>query len=465
MSHPERWKMQISSVASRIMRRATVTDWQWWQLPRALRWYVACPPVAAVAAVSFEASRTEWHLLDLAKFLLLMCCGMISVASTPRMMYRTGGVTRDFTTIWVLPAAILLPPVYAAIIPLPLLVVMQLYVHRGILHRTVFTVASISLSYSAASVVFRLFSASIAGENVGSGTHAFTWSVAVAACYILGSRIQHFLVVGAVKISAPKVRIWRMERNREALQGLFVEIDLGVLITLAVALSPMMVVIALPTVLLVRRFLVHPELVAQSRADAKTGLLNVSAWEREAEAELSRATRLRTPLALALVDIDHFKMVNDTYGHLVGDRVLKAIADALRGQLRDYDKAGRFGGEEFVLLLAHATESEACRIAERLRTYVGGMEIPINDSPGAPCVCITISIGVTAMGAGRNRDLTDMLAAADAALYRAKQTGRNRVCAADRDQRMELEVEIDDTRAEIVEADAAGASLALAKSL
>ena len=158
-----------------------------------------------------------------------------------------------------------------------------------------------------------------------------------------------------------------MEWDREALQGLFVEIDLGVLITLAVALSPALVLIALPTVLLVRRYLVHPLLLAQSRVDAKTGLLNVATWESEAEAELSRAVRNRDPLPLILVDIDHFKVVNDTYGHLAGDRVLKSIAETLTSQSRDYDRAGRFGGEEFVLLLAQTTEHDACKIAERLR--------------------------------------------------------------------------------------------------
>ena len=122
------------------------------------------------------------------------------------------------------------------------------------------------------------------------------------------------------------MRILRLELNREAMQGLFVEIDLGVLITLAVGLSPALVLIAMPTVLLVRRFLVFPLLVAQSRVDSKTGLLNVSTWEAEAEVELSRARRTQSPLAMALVDIDHFKVVNDTYGHLVGDRVLKALA-------------------------------------------------------------------------------------------------------------------------------------------
>ncbi|HET9080749.1 MAG TPA: GGDEF domain-containing protein [Trebonia sp.] len=221
-----------------------------------------------------------------------------------------------------------------------------------------------------------------------------------------------------------------MDLSLQALEGDFLKIDLGVLITLAVALSPPLVIVALPTVFLVRRFLEHPILVAQSRTDAKTGLLNVSTWESEAEAELSRTIRTHNPVALALVDIDHFKNVNDTYGHLVGDRVLKAIAEALTSQSRDYDRTGRFGGEEFVLLLAQTTGNDACKIAERLRGYIASLAIPIDDRPDAPALKTTISIGVTAMARGETYELTDLLAAADSAMYAAKQAGRNQVAYA-----------------------------------
>ena len=294
----------------------------------------------------------------------------------------------------------------------------------------VFTAAGLSLSGVAASLAFRAFPASFAGIAVGSGFHAFTWCLAVAACEILGGRVQHFMIVGAVKLTNPKIRMFMAEFNRNNLQALFVEIDLGVLITLTVALSPALVVIALPTVLLVRRFLIFPILEAQSRIDSKTGLLNVSTWESEAESELSRAVRTGNPVALALVDIDHFKLVNDTYGHLAGDRVLKAIAQALTGQSRDYDRAGRFGGEEFVLLLAQTTWEDACNIAQRLRGYVASLDIPTDDRPDAPTLRVTISIGVTALARGETYELTDLLAAADSAMYAAKQAGRNLVAFA-----------------------------------
>jgi diguanylate cyclase (GGDEF)-like protein len=206
----------------------------------------------------------------------------------------------------------------------------------------------------------------------------------------------------------------------------FAEFDLGFLIPIVVAVSPVLAIFAVPTVLLVRRFMMHGQLLAQSRIDTKTGLLNSSTWEQEAATEIARAVRTGIPLALALVDIDHFKLVNDTYGHLVGDKTLRAVTDALQSQLRAYDVAGRFGGEEFVILLPHAREVDALAVAERLRVHIASLAIPVDDSDASgPFVRVTISVGVAALD-GVSRELTDMLTAADAALYHAKETGRNK---------------------------------------
>src|SRR5215467_6452870 len=143
--------MQASSLASRLNRGLVIRDWAWWQLPPLLRAYVAAVPVLALTAACVEAARAEWRVADLATFLALLCCGTISMASTPRIMYTHPGVTRDFSSIWVLPTAILLPPIYAALMPIPLFAVQRWRVHRGVLHRTVFTVASIGVTYALAS--------------------------------------------------------------------------------------------------------------------------------------------------------------------------------------------------------------------------------------------------------------------------------------------------------------------------
>jgi diguanylate cyclase (GGDEF)-like protein len=185
-------------------------------------------------------------------------------------------------------------------------------------------------------------------------------------------------------------------------------------------------VFAVPMWLMVRRFMMHRQLLAQSRIDTKTGLLNAATWEREAEAEVVRAVRMKVPLAVGLVDIDHFKVVNDTYGHLIGDKALRAVTDTLRGQLRSYDLAGRFGGEEFAVLLPQARGMDALNVAERLRSHIAGLAIPVDDNDeSAGHVRLTISVGMASLD-GEPRELTELLAAADAALYHAKETGRNK---------------------------------------
>lgn len=455
--------MRSSSLTRSLTARVDTWFRPWWRLPMALRLYVAAPPAVAAVVLAFAVATTRWHALDAAKFSLFLCCGVILAVSAPREAYS--GVVRDFLTIWMLPAAVFLPPVYAGLMPIPLLMVIQWQVHRGVVYRRVFTCATLSLGYVAGSYIFRAFPASFAGGSIGTGLHAFTWAVAVVLCEIVGGRGNHFMIVGAIKLSDPGARMADIVWNRESLQADFAEFDLAVLITVVLAVSPVLAIFAVPTVLLVRRFMMHNYLVAQARTDAKTGLLNMTTWEREADAELSRAVRTRSPVALALVDIDHFKLVNDTHGHLVGDKVLRAVADALSGHLRDYDRAGRFGGEEFVLLLAQTGEQDACRIAERLRSHIAGMAVAVDDRRDSPCVRLTISIGVTAMAAGASGDLTDLLAAADSALYQAKQTGRNRVAVAPIARQVEeLEAGLNDHLGS-VQVDPTGASLGLPLSL
>jgi diguanylate cyclase (GGDEF)-like protein len=418
--------MKASFVTRRVLAHADVRGWAWWQLPWLLKCYVGLVPVVAAALTCFAAAETTWYAADLWKFALLLGCGLISVAATPRVVYRQGGMTRDFITVWVLPIAILLPPVYAMVTPIPLYVLTQIWVFRGVVYRRVFTVGAIGLAYGAASVLFRAFPASFAGGTIGTGMHALTWALAVAVAEQVGRRGHQLLIMGGIKLSNPSAKLAPQELNREALVADFAEFDLGVLITIVVAVSPVLAIFAVPTVLLVRRFMMHGQLLAQSRIDTKTGLLNASTWEREATTEITRAVRTGIPLALALVDIDHFKLVNDTYGHLVGDKALRAVTDALQSQLRAYDLAGRFGGEEFVILLPHAREVDALNVAERLRVHIASLAIPVGDSEASgPCVKVTISVGVAALD-GVSRELTDMIAAADAALYHAKKTGRNK---------------------------------------
>src|SRR3712207_3835443 len=117
-----------------------------------------------------------------------------------------------------------------------------------------------------------------------------------------------------------------------------------------------------------------------------------------------------------LLDLDHFKQVNDYFGHLVGDEVIRAVAGVLRQQTREYDRCGRFGGDEFAVLLPQSDAAEAHRTAERIRRHVAGLAVPAGDM----FVAVTLSVGGAEL-TPPGQDVTDLLAAADVELYKAKE--------------------------------------------
>jgi diguanylate cyclase (GGDEF)-like protein len=160
--------------------------------------------------------------------------------------------------------------------------------------------------------------------------------------------------------------------------------------------------------------------------DALTGLFNRRYFEGALKRELARADRGESSLALLMLDIDHFKSFNDTYGHAMGDLVLKKVATTLGRCLRQADVLARFGGEEFVVLLPQVSASGAMDSAERIRVALEKADI----HPGGPRKHVSVSIGM-AMFPDHADSASDLLVAADQALYRAKDAGRNRVVAAD----------------------------------
>jgi two-component system cell cycle response regulator len=139
--------------------------------------------------------------------------------------------------------------------------------------------------------------------------------------------------------------------------------------------------------------------------------------------ETNRAARENTCLAVVMADLDHFKLVNDTYGHLAGDAVLREAAQRLQTSLRSYDAVGRYGGEEFLVVLPGGTQASAMQLAERLRATMCAQSIEFNEGS----LCVTMSLGVTAVTPGTHATPEEMIRAADEALYRAKDRGRNRV--------------------------------------
>jgi two-component system cell cycle response regulator len=157
--------------------------------------------------------------------------------------------------------------------------------------------------------------------------------------------------------------------------------------------------------------------------DSLTGVLNRRALSEKIEQEMDRAARYASLLTLMMVDIDNFKQINDTYGHLAGDRILKQLATLLKRELRSPDTVARYGGEEFVVLLPETTTTESRNFAERVLKRVAGYDF---GEPGRP-VRVTISIGLAAYPNEKVTDGESLLRLADHNLYRAKSDGRNRV--------------------------------------
>jgi diguanylate cyclase (GGDEF)-like protein len=166
------------------------------------------------------------------------------------------------------------------------------------------------------------------------------------------------------------------------------------------------------------------ELTDQAERDSLTGLANRRVLDERLEEELDRSRRYGTHLALILVDLDNFKSVNDRHGHQCGDDVLRAVAPVLAGSLRELDLAGRFGGEEFAIVLPGTSVTSARRIAEQIRRALAKVTVV---APGGEQIFVTASFGAAEFPT--NGSVASLVEAADRALYRAKRDGKDRVAA------------------------------------
>ena len=415
-------------IRGRVM---AVRAWPVWGLAPWLRAYIIVVLLADLLVVGLAVRIGLGSGRNLALLAVLVACD----AATIEVYRRAGenaGVIKEVYGVWELPIAILLPPVYALTVPILRHALAQWRIRQFPVHRRAFSAAVIGLSYGAASLTFHAVTGSPLASTVTPGAHTSAWILAVALAGILQWVINTGMLLPAWKASDPAARLRDLALASEAVRNDVAEVCVAVLVTFAIAINPLAIVFALPFAMLLQRSLRHAQLVNASRIDSKTGLLNAGTWEREAAVEVARAVRARTPLALALVDVDHFKGVNDTFGHLTGDRALKAIARTFRIFLRDYDLIGRFGGEEFALLLLHTSALDAYGIAERIRDHIAVAPLDVGDLPEGEHVRVTVSIGVAALGAPwdtrSGSQITDLLAAADRALYQAKRTGRDQVC-------------------------------------
>jgi diguanylate cyclase (GGDEF)-like protein len=181
--------------------------------------------------------------------------------------------------------------------------------------------------------------------------------------------------------------------------------------------------ISVQTAIAIENARLYGEAQLLATTDFLTGMLNRRELFVRADQEFERARRYRHDLALMMIDIDHFKKVNDTFGHLVGDQVLRTLSRICQKQMRHVDVLGRYGGEEILILMPETDQGHAIAAAERLRNEIDAMVVETENGQ----VKVTVSIGLTSYQYGRGMNLEMMISHADNALFAAKSAGRNRV--------------------------------------
>jgi diguanylate cyclase (GGDEF)-like protein len=275
-----------------------------------------------------------------------------------------------------------------------------------------------------------------------TGSHELEFSYWTMLGLVLGGLsyviLNHFLI-GQVLVLARNIS-WRDSQimSLENILTEFILFSLGYTVAIFWQLSPMLIIPATSPLLLLYQALRVPQLKQEAQTDSKTGLFNARHFNKVFGDEFERAKRFNRPLAFIMADLDLMRNINNTYGHLAGDIVLAKIGEAIRETIREYDIAGRFGGEEFALALPETDIGEARSIAERVRRAIEAMPIEVSTSPTP--IHVTLSVGVACFPHDAHT-LTDLTHAADVAVYQAKFHGRNRVvCASDIPHSQKLEL-------------------------
>jgi diguanylate cyclase (GGDEF)-like protein len=405
-----------------------VRRWPLWEVPARLVVSVLVVETTAVGlVVAIVVSTPAPDVGQLLRAALLAALGLVHTeiaigVERIRRRVTAGSNHANLSSVWTFAGALVLPPELAAAVA----VVLHMHVWartgrpRVPLYRSVFSAATIVLACLGAAAVMGFLGA-------GPTPVATAGLLGTVLALLVYTTINTGLVAGAVAMSAPQPDLARVLGRWDDNVLELATLSLGALTAVAIMVNPLLVLLALPPLLVLHRAVLVRHLEEAARIDGKTGLLNAAAWHAQAERALSRGGRPGDPRGVLVLDLDHFKAVNDTYGHLVGDQVLVAVAGALRAEVRDRDLVGRFGGEEFVVLLADGGSADLMAVAERIRRRVADLRVEL-PTPDGPLTVSGLSVSVGgAVAPAEGADLRALLQIADAALYGAKRAGRNAV--------------------------------------
>jgi diguanylate cyclase (GGDEF)-like protein/putative nucleotidyltransferase with HDIG domain len=360
--------------------------------------------------------RLSLHTRGWATFAVLA----VGAAATHTYTVRTAKNT-SFHTSWVflIPAALLLPPELVALLGV------VMHIPEWLKERYAWYIQSFNicnytlgnmLTWGAAAVLIK-------ADGLIPEAH-LRWALAGLVACIVAVAANHIVL-------APMVTLARGHSLREAgvfsfesLSTDFILATLGLAVAAFWGLNPWLIPFAVAPLLLIHRSLAIPQLQAEARVDPKTGLYNARHFAVVMQEELGRAQRFQRPMSLIMADLDLLRDINNTYGHLAGDAVLRGIAEVFRQQLRHYDVPARFGGEEFSILLPETPPDQAFEIADRIRRSVAACQFEVETS--SEPIRATISMGVASFPRNGS-DMNELVHQADLAVYRAKLQGRNRV--------------------------------------
>ncbi|MBP2321980.1 diguanylate cyclase (GGDEF)-like protein [Kibdelosporangium banguiense] len=414
------------------MRRQWVPlrDWALWKRPR--NW-IAYTLAAEALTLALTVAAIIYFPVDgkhLAMFAVLAGLGILQAEISRKIerQRRSLNVTPHISmiSVWLMASVLLLPPQLIALLSF------TLYLHSGIrswsgiqhvaMHRTLTNATTMALSCFAGVLLTDL----MFGMDPLAGPDAATAVCVAGAAYFITNTA---ITAGGLYLAAPeKASVERLIGSWDDNLLDMATLCLGGLATLAMVHLPLLSVAIIVPIFVLQRSVLAKQLEELASKDQKTGLLNAVAWHDNGNHELSRASRGGREFSVLMIDLDFFKKINDTYGHLAGDDMLIALADLLKRETRTHDLVGRFGGEEFVVLLAGAPEVQALVAAERIRRMITELVVQSQTNDGKPVVITdrSASIGVATYPAAGST-LDEVLAAADAAVYVAKREGRNRV--------------------------------------
>jgi diguanylate cyclase (GGDEF)-like protein len=395
--------------------------------PRALGWVLGVELAAVAAVVATIDGPPPPQALGLAALLALLSVAHTELATGIERARRRVAQSSyfDLSSVWTFAGALLLPP------PLAAGVVVVGYAHlwqrvwrpSGVpLHRHVYTTATVVLAVTTAHEVVTGAGGLPSDPADMAGALGV---VAAVLAYVVVNTVLIAVAIGLTRHATdPRELMGRWDDNALEIATLC----LGGLAAVAFGGAPFLVALALPPILVLHRAVRVRHLEEAASLDGKTGLLNAATWRIRADRAVADARRSYGGVGVLIVDLDHFKAVNDQHGHLAGDDVLAAVAGVLRSAVRGHDLVGRFGGEEFVVLVGalpvgQAGRVELAAVGERLRSRVAGLSVPAVG--GAVIDGLTASVGAACVGPGEKLD--GALRAADACLYAAKRRGRNRV--------------------------------------